>query len=399
MKVKNLSQCLLARAQKVGIFASAQFPSSSRLAMVAVAACSVLSLSLFQPTLANAQEEEKVLNIYNWSDYIAEDTIKNFEKETGIKVRYDVFDTNEILHAKLVARKTGYDIVVPSDTFAQIQIAGGLYKKLDKSKLPNFANMDPVVLKALSKLDPNNEHLVTWLWGYVTVGINTKKVKAALGDLAMPANAWDLIFDPKYMSKLSSCGVSFMDSGNEVFPAALHYLNKNPYTNNPNDFKEAGVMLQKIRPHIRVFSSSSYINDLANGGLCAVMGWSGDINIARKRAIDAKNGNDIQALIPSTGAVMFIDSMAIPADAPHPNNALMWMNYILRPEVHASLTNKVFYANPNIKSGPFVKKELYENKTVFLTDENKAKLIAPEAVSPLMRKVEARSFTQFKTGL
>jgi putrescine transport system substrate-binding protein len=391
VKVQKLSRCLTA-----GI--KTKFPQKISRTLSAMMGFSVVSLTLLGSTAALAQEE-KVLNVYNWSDYISDDTIKNFEKETGIKVRYDVFDTNEILHAKLVARKTGYDIVVPSDTFAQLQIQGGLFKTLDKSKLPNLVNMDPIVQSALSKLDPNNDHLVNWLWGYTTVGINTKKVKAALGDLPMPKNAWDLIFDPKYAAKLSSCGISFMDSGNEVLPAALLYVGKKAYSQNPADFKEAGAMLQKVRPYIRVFSSSSYINDLANGGLCAVMGWSGDINIARHRAIVAKNGNDIEALIPSTTAVLFFDSMAIPVDAPHPNNALIWMNYIMRPEVHASLTNKVYYANPNINSLKFVNKDVVENKTVFLTEEDKKRMTPPEPVSAMIRKVEARTFTQFKTGL
>ncbi|WP_105530502.1 polyamine ABC transporter substrate-binding protein [Solimicrobium silvestre] len=359
---------------------------------------SFISVALLGSTSALAQEE-KVLNIYNWSDYIADDTIKNFEKETGIKVRYDVFDTNEILHAKLVARKTGYDIVVPSDTFAQLQIQGGLLKTLDKSKLPNLVNMDPVVQTALAKLDPNNDHLVTWLWGYTTVGINTKKVKAALGDMPMPVNAWDLIFDPKYASKLSSCGISFMDSGNEVLPAALLYVKKNAHSQVASDYQEAGRMLATVRPYVRVFSSSSYINDLANGALCVAMGYSGDINIARQRAIQSKNGNEIQALVPSTSAVLFFDAMAIPVDAPHPNNALIWMNYIMRPEVHASLTNKVFYANPNSASLKFVKKDVVDNKTVFLSEEDKKRMTAPEPVSAAIRKIMSRTFTQFKTGL
>ncbi len=342
--------------------------------------------------------EEKVLNIYNWSDYISDETIANFEKETGIKVHYDLFDTNEILYAKLLARRTGYDIVVPSDSFAGLQIQAGLFKKLDKSKLPNLVNMDPVVQHALSKLDPGNDHLVNWLWGYTTVGINTAKVKAALGDLPMPKNAWDLLFDPKYASKIASCGISFMDSGNEVMPAALLYIGKDPYTLNPDDYKLAGDMLVRIRPYVRLFSSSSYINDLANGALCAVLGYSGDINIARIRAVEANNGNNIQVLIPSTSAILFFDSMAIPTDAPHPNNALIWMNYIMRPEVHASLTNKVFYANPNIKSMPFVRKDVAENNTVFLSDADKERMTPPQPTSTLIRRVEARTFTRFKTG-
>jgi len=359
----------------------------------------VFAASASTAAIAQEKPEEKVLNIYNWSNYIADDTVKNFEKETGIKVRYDVFDTNEILYAKLVARKTGYDIVVPTDRFAQMQIEGGLFKKLDKSKLPNLKNIDPVVMAALDKVDPGNNYLVDWLWGYITVGINTKKVKAALGDTPMPKNAWDLLFNPVYADKLKSCGISFMDSGSEVLPTALLYMGKKAYSSVPSDYKEAAAMLAKVRPDIRVFSSSGYINELTNGALCAVMGYSGDINIARKRAIESKNGNDIEALIPTTSAIMFFDTMAIPVDAPHPNNALLWMNYIMRPEVHASLTNKVFFATPNLASLQFVQKEVVENKTIFLPDADKKRMTGPEKISPEMRKIVARTFTQFKTGL
>ncbi|AZP14666.1 polyamine ABC transporter substrate-binding protein [Undibacterium parvum] len=349
-------------------------------------------------TPAQAQEE-KVLNIYNWSDYIAEDTIKNFEKETGIKVRYDLFDTNEILHAKLVAGKTGYDIVVPSSNWANLQIQGGLLMKLDKTKLPNIANLDPAIQLALSKLDPNNDHVIDWLWGYTTVGINVAKVKAALGDLPMPANSWDLVFDPKYISKLKSCGVSFLDAPSEILPPAMQYLGKNPFSKSSADYQEAGRLLQKIRPYVTLFSSSGYINDMANGSVCVALGWSGDINIARQRAIDAKNGIEIQALIPSTSATMFFDVMAIPTDAPHPNNAHIWMNYIMRPEVHASISNKVFYANPNAAATKFVKKEISENKTVYLSDADKKKMTSPEAVNSDIRRLMTRIYTQFKTGM
>ena len=359
-------------------------------------AASVLSAMAFTPAQA---QEEKVLNIYNWSDYIAEDTIKNFEKETGIKVRYDLFDTNEILHAKLVAGKTGYDIVVPSSNWANLQIQGGLLMKLDKTKLPNIANLDPAIQLALSKLDPNNDHVIDWLWGYTTVGINVAKVKAALGDLPMPANSWDLVFDPKYISKLKSCGVSFLDAPSEILPPAMQYLGKNPFSKSSADYQEAGRLLQKIRPYVTLFSSSGYINDMANGSVCVALGWSGDINIARQRAIDAKNGIEIQALIPSTSATMFFDVMAIPADAPHPNNAHLWMNYIMRPEVHASISNKVFYANPNAAATKFVKKEISENKTIYLSDADKKKLTSPEAVNSDIRRLMTRIYTQFKTGM
>ncbi len=348
---------------------------------------------------AAAQQEEKVLNIYNWSDYIAEDTIKNFEKETGIKVRYDLFDSNEVLHAKLAAGKTGYDIVVPSSNWARLQIDGGLLRELDKSKLPNLANMDPQLQALIGKLDPGNKHLVVWLWGFTTLGINVDKVKTALGGMPMPDNAWDLIFDPKYVSKLKSCGVSVLDSPSEILPPALQYINKPAFSKNASDYQDAGRLLQSIRPYITLFSSSGYINDLANGSLCLSLGWSGDINIARQRAIDAKNGNNIVALVPKTTATLLFDTMAIPTDAPHPNNAHLWINYLTRPEVYASLTNKVFYANPNAAALKFVKKELAENKTIYLTDEDKKRMTVPEPYSSDTRRVMTRVYTKFKTGL
>jgi len=348
--------------------------------------------------MAGAQEE-KVLNIYNWSDYIAEDTVKNFEKETGIKVRYDLFDNNEILNSKLVAGKSGYDVVVPTAPWARLQIDGKLLRKLDKSKLPNLKNLDPQIQAKLASIDPGNDYLVDWLWGYTTVGINVNKVKAALGGMPMPDNAWELIFNPKYASKLKSCGVSFLDSPSEVLPAALMYIGKPAYSKNAADYTEAGKVLQAIRPYVTLFSSSGYINDMANGAVCVAMGWSGDINIARQRAIDAKNGNVIEALVPKTSAALMFDTMAIPADAPHPNNAHLWINYILRPEVHASLTNKVFYANPNAASLKFVKKDIANNKTVFLSDEDKKRMAAPEPVPSDIRRNITRIYTKFKTGV
>jgi putrescine transport system substrate-binding protein len=348
--------------------------------------------------VAGAQEE-KVLNIYNWSDYIAEDTVKNFEKETGIKVRYDLFDNNEILNSKLVAGKSGYDVVVPTAPWARLQIDGKLLRKLDKSKLPNLKNLDPEIQAKLASIDPGNDYLVDWLWGYTTVGINVNKVKAALGGMPMPDNAWELIFNPKYASKLKSCGVSFLDSPSEVLPAALMYIGKPAYSKNAADYAEAGKVLQAIRPYVTLFSSSGYINDLANGAVCVAMGWSGDINIARQRAVDAKNGNVIEALVPKTSAALMFDTMAIPADAPHPNNAHLWINYILRPEVHASLTNKVFYANPNAASVKFVKKDIANNRTVFLPDEDKKRMAAPEPVPSDIRRNITRIYTKFKTGV
>ena len=344
--------------------------------------------------------DPKVLNVYNWSDYIADDTIKNFEKETGIKVNYDNYDSNEVLMAKLVAGNSGYDIVVPSSHFAKLQIEGGLLQKLDRSRLTNWGNLDPTLLKQLETVDPGNQYLVDWLWGYVTVGINKDKVKAALGDMPMPDNAWSLIFDPKYASKLKSCGINFLDSASEVLPVALLYVGKPAYSTNAADYDAAAKMLKSIRPYVTRFSSSGYINDLAGGSLCAVMGYSGDINIARARALEAnpKQPPAIEALIPKSDATLFFDTMAIPKDAKNVGNALLFINYILRPEVAASLTNKVFYANPNKASLKFVKKDVAENKTIFLSDADKAKMTAPDAVPQAIRRVETRVFTNFKAG-
>ena len=357
-----------------------------------------LALALASSGL-RAQEEEKVLNIYNWSDYIAEDTIKNFEKETGIKVRYDNFDNNEIVHAKLVAGKTGYDIVVPSSNWAKLQIDGGLLRKLDKSLIPNLKNLDPAVQAQLARMDPGNEYMVNWLWGFTTVGINVDKVKAALGSLPMPDNAWDLVFKPEYISKMKGCGVAFLDSATEIVPAALHYLGKPSFSKNPSDYVGAANLLKSVRPHVTLFSSSGYINDMASGSICLALGWSGDMNIARQRAIEGKTGQNIQALIPKTGGLLFFDSMVIPADSQRPGNAHKFINYMLRPEVSASLTNKVFYANPTLASKPFVKPEVASNPTVFLPPADLKNMVAPDSLSNDLRRLMTRTYTSFKTGL
>ena len=350
--------------------------------------------------VAAAADEPKLLNIYNWSDYIADDTIKAFEKETGIKVNYDNYDANEILHAKLIAGKTGYDVVVPGSHFAKGQIAGGLLQKLDRSQLTNWGNLDKGLLEQLGTVDPGNQYLVDWLWGYVTVGINVPKVKAALGGMPMPENAWSLLFDPKYAARLKGCGVNFLDSASEVLPVAMLYAGKPAYSTVAADYDAAAKVLKDVRPYVTRFLSSGYINDLAGGSLCAVMGFSGDINIARARALEAapKQPAAIEALVPKGGATLFFDTMAIPKDAPHPGNAHRFINYILRPEVHAALTNKVFYANPNAAALKFVKKDVAENRSIFLSDADKKRFTPPDAVPQDIRRVQTRIFTSFKAG-
>jgi putrescine transport system substrate-binding protein len=359
---------------------------------------STFLLALGAPSLSVAGDEN-VLNIYNWSDYIGEDTIANFEKETGIKVHYDTFDSNETLHAKMVAGKTGYDIVVPSSNWAKIQGEGGLLTKLDKSKISTYGNLDPFVMKRLATMDPGNQYIVPWMWGVTTVGINVDKLKAALGNLPMPDNAWDLFFKPEYISKAKSCGVSMLDSGDEIFPAALRYLGKPPYSRNPADYKEAGKLLESIRPYVTLFSSSGYINELASGSICLSLGFNGDMSIAQARAREAKNGNNIQVLLPKSGAVLFFDTMAIPVDAPHVENAYKWMSYILRPEVNAGLVNKVLYSNPVPSAAKYIKPEVMGNKTVFMSEEDLSRMVPPDMVPSDIRRLRTRAYTTFKTGL
>lgn len=344
-------------------------------------------------------DEEKVLNVYNWSDYIGDTTVSDFEKETGIKVRYDTFDANETLYAKLVAGHTGYDIVVPSSHWGKLQLEGGLLKKLDKSKITTYSNIDPWILQQLSKVDPGNQFLVPWLWGFTTVGINVDKVKAALGDLPMPQDAWDLVFKPEYASRLKSCGVSFLDSGDEVFPAALRYVGKAAYSNTAADYQEAARMLGRVRPYVTLFSSSGYINEMASGSICVALGWNGDIGIAAARAREAKNGQNIQILLPKSGAVLFFDTMAIPVDAPHAENAYKWMSYVLRPQVQAGVFNKVFFATAVRAGDRYVRPEVLANHAVLARGEDLAKLVAPDAVNSDIRRLRTRLYTTFKTGL
>ena len=341
--------------------------------------------------------EEKVLNIYNWPDYIAKDMVANFEKESGIKVNYQTFENNEALQAKLVAGNSGYDIVVPGAVFAKPQIDGGLLQKIDKSKIANYANLDPAIMGKLANIDAGNDYLVPWAWSFTTVGINKVKVTKALAGMPMPPNAWELVFNPVYTARLKACGIVFLDSPSEVLPPAMHYLGKNAYSNDAADHKAAGEMLAKVRPHIRMFSSTM-IDDLAGGKACVAMGWAGDINIARGRAIENNNGNEVEALLPSTGGLIFFDSLAIPKDAKHPNNALAFINYFLRPEVSASLTNELGYATANKASVALVKPTIANDPAVFPDATNLEKMVSPASFTNAARQSMSDVFTQFKKG-
>jgi putrescine transport system substrate-binding protein len=347
---------------------------------------------------ARAADDEKILNVYNWSDYIGEDTVRLFEKETGIKVHYDTFDSNEVLHAKLRAGHTGYDIVVPSSHWAHRQIEGKLLLALDKSKIATWGNLDPWLMGQIGTMDPGNTYLAPWVWGMATVGINIDKVKAALGALPMPEDAWDLLFKPEYAARLKSCGISVLDTSDEVFPAALHYLGLPPFSRSRTDYEAAAKLLAALRPSVTLFSSSGYINSLADGSLCAVLGWNGDIAIASERARKAKNGQRIEALVPRSGAVMYFDTMAIPADAPHVENAYKWISFIYRPEIQAGIVDKILFANPVRASDRLVKPETRAVKGIFLTESELRKVLAPELLPEDMLRQRTRLYTTFKTG-
>src|SRR3990167_2428764 len=356
----------------------------------------LLALSLAGATLGVAQAEEKVLHIYNWSDYIAEDTLENFQKETGIKVVYDVFDSNETLEAKLLSGRSGYDIVVPSNQFLAKQIKAGVFQKLDKSKLPNWKNLNPDLMKALDSSDPGNQYAFPYLWGTTGIGYNSEKVKAALGTDTI--DSWDVVFKPENMEKLKSCGVSMLDAPDEVYGAALHYLGLPPNPSNVEDVKKAEDLLMTVRPYITYFHSSKYISDLANGDICVALGWSGDIFQAQARAEEAKNNVPVGYTIPKEGAASFFDMMAIPADAKNVEAAHVFLNYILTPEVIAPISDYVAYPNGNSAATPLVSEEVRNNPGIYPTAEASKKLYTFTELSPKVQRAITRSWTKVKSG-
>jgi len=367
------------------------------LACLSVAACGKKEEPQAPVAAAPVIAEEKVLNVYNWPDYIAADMIANFEKETGIKVNYQTFENNEGLQAKLVAGNSGYDIVVPGSVFVKAQIEAGLLKKLDKSQIPNYKNLDPALMSKLTSVDPGNEYVLPWAWSFTTVAINKAKVTKALGSTPMPENAWDLVFNPTYTSKLKSCGIAYLDSPSEILPPALHYIGKNAYSEDAADHKAAGEMLAKVRKDIRLFSSTM-IDDVAGGKACVALGWAGDFNIAIARVNENKSGQDIEVLLPKTGGLIFFDTLAVPADAKHPNNAMTFINYFLKPEVSAALTNELGYPTANKASLANVNPEVAQNKAVFPDEANLGLLVPPAALGNAARESMTAVYTSFKKG-
>lgn len=357
----------------------------------------VAAAALGVTAVAPAVAADRVLHVYNWSDYIAEDTIPNFEKETGIKVVYDVFDSNEVLEAKLLAGSTGFDIVVPSAAFLGRQIKAGIFQPLNKSKLPNYKNLDAELMANLEIVDPGNDHAIPYLWGSTGIGYNPGLVEKALGPDA-PVNSWDLVFKNEYMSKLKGCGVAFLDAPSEMIPAALKYLGLDPNSKNPKDYEAAGKLLAEVRPNVTYFHSSQYINDLANGDICVAVGWSGDILQAADRAAEADAGVEVAYSIPKEGAALWFDMMAIPKDAKNVEEAYLFLDYLMRPQVIADISNYVAYANGNAASFELIDEEVRSDPGIYPTEEAKPNLYTFEVMPPKIDRIVTRTWTRVKTG-
>jgi putrescine transport system substrate-binding protein len=341
-------------------------------------------------------DAEKVLNVYNWSDYIDPTVIDDFQKETGITVKYDVFDSNEVLETKLLAGNTGYDIVVPSASFLERQIKAGVFQVLDRSRLPNLKNLDPEITRRIAMHDPGNDHSVNYLWGTSGVGYNEAKVLAAMPDA--PVDSFRMFYDPKVVAKFKNCGVAILDAPSEVVGTVLIYLGKDANSENPEDLAAAEKVLTSIRPYIKYINSSKYIEDLANGEICLALGWSGDVLQARDRAVEAGNGVTVKYRIPREGAVMFFDMLAIPADAKHVKNAHLFIDFLMRPDVAARNSNFVNYANGNAASFSLIKEEIRNDPGIYPSEEIKPKLVPDLAESPQFTRLLTRSWTRFKTG-
>jgi putrescine transport system substrate-binding protein len=340
--------------------------------------------------------EEKALNLYIWNDYLAEDTIANFEKETGIKVALSNYGSNEELEAKLAPGHSGYDIVVPSASFLERQVKSGFYLKLDKSRLPNLKNMDPEIQRRLAAHDPGNEHAVLHMWGTAGIGYNVDKLKKAMPDA--PLGSWDLVFKPEVAKNFQKCGVTVADSASEMYAMTLIALGKDANSQKPEDLAAATDALMRLRPFIRYVDTQRMISDLANGEVCLAVGYSGDILQAASRAEENKTGQKIVYSIPKEGTIMWFDSYAIPKDAPHPGNAHLFINYMLRPEVIAAVTNFVHYPNGNLAARQFVNKDVLEDPTVYPPPEVMAKLVPDLADTEESTRLMTRGWQKFMTG-
>lgn len=350
---------------------------------------------------SSAYAQERVVNIYNWSDYIDPKVLEDFTKETGIKVRYDTFDSNEIVEAKLLAGKTGYDVVVPGSTVLRRLLSVGVFQKIDRSKLPNLANAWPEITQRLAAYDPGNEYAVNYMWGTTGIGVNVAKVKERLGNV--PLDSWDIFFKPENLEKLRSCGVHVLDAPEEALPAALKYLGFDPDSKNAAEIEKAGELMLKLRPNIQKFHSSEYINALANGEICLVLGWSGDVFQAKARAKEAAEKTkkpvvEIDYIVPKEGAQIFFDSFSILKDAPNPEAAYAFINYMLRPDVAARNTNYVSYASGNLGAQKLIDKEIVENPSIYPPADVMKRLYTVTPYPPQLQRTVTRVWTRVKTG-
>jgi putrescine transport system substrate-binding protein len=358
----------------------------------AVAIAAVLALL---PPPATAQQ--RTVNFYNWSNYVAPGVLEDFTRETGIKVVYDTFDANETLETRLLAGKSGYDVVVPTAYFLQRQIAANIFQKLDKSKLPNLANAWPVVTRQLAIYDPGNQYAANYMWGTTGIGYNVKAAQKILGADAR-IDSWDIVFKPENLVKFRDCGIQMLDSADDIFPAALSYLGLDPNSTKQADMEKAADLVAKIRPYVRKFHSSEYLSALATGEICLVVGWSGDIMQARGRAEEAKNNIEIGYAIPKEGAQMFFDNLAIPADAKNLAEAYELINYLYRPEVAAKNTDFLSYANGNLTSQKLVDPKILNDRDIYPDEATLAKLFVITARDPATQRVINRLWTKVKTG-
>ncbi len=347
-------------------------------------------------TLACSVQAAGTVHLYNWSDYIGPNTLADFEKATGIKPVQDVFDSNETLEGKLLAGRTGYDVVVPSNHFLGKQIKAGAFQKLDRNLLPNYANLDPALMKRLEKNDPGNHYAVPYLWGTNGIGYNVEKVKAVLG--VDTIDSWAVLFEPENMKKLSKCGVAFMDSADEMLPAVLNYMGLDPNSSNPKDYQAAEKKLLAVRPYVTYFHSSKYITDLANGDICVAAGFSGDVFQARARAEEAKKGVKLAYAIPKEGGNLWFDVLAIPKDARNVKEAHALIDYLLKPEVIAQVSDYVGYANPNLKAKALMEQEVATDPAVYPAQDVLDKMFVNAELPPKVQRLMTRSWTKVKSG-
>ncbi len=353
--------------------------------------------ALFLAITATTASAEEV-RVYNWSDYIDEALLEKFEQETGIELTYDVFDSNELLETKMLAGSSGYDVVVPSGTFLQRQIAAGAFQPLDKEQLPNAKNLWDVVSSRTAQYDPDNTYSINYMWGTTGIGVNVGKVKELLGDDA-PIASMALVLDPANMEKLASCGVHVLDAPTEIIPAVLSYLGEDPDSHDPDVIAKAEPVLQAVRPHITKFHSSEYINALANGDICVAIGWSGDVLQARDRAAEADNGVEIAYNAASEGSQMWFDQMAIPADAPNPSGAHKFLNFILDAQNMADASNYVYYANGNLASQEFLVEDVIGDPAIYPDEETLETLFTTSPYPAKVQRVVTRMWTKIKSGV